>query len=353
MLARGYRGATFHDAVHAPPAPKTFAVTFDDAYRSVIELGFPILSRLGVPGTVFVPTSFTGSEEPMSWPGIDHWLGGPHESELVPMSWEELDEACGGRVGDRRAHPDPPPSHRARRRHPGRRAAGLAARLRVQPRPAVQVLRLSVLGRGRAGRKGDWRGGVLGGVHSAREHAPRGSPLLAQGRRVRGRRRVSIPAQDLAHRAAAAGRPRLEGPPGRLEGEAGASPPGRRGARLAAPTRARNGARPVTGWDGYGLSDDPRGGCSREGTPAGPRAVRAVSARAPARGREAPSREPEREGARALGRGRARRRADHVDLLRADLQRARPAVGVGPSCVTERVLESGEPLPDARDGARA
>ena len=27
------------------------AVTFDDAYRSVIELGFPILSRLGVPGT--------------------------------------------------------------------------------------------------------------------------------------------------------------------------------------------------------------------------------------------------------------------------------------------------------------
>ena len=90
MLARGYRGATFHDAVHAPPAPETFAVTFDDAYRSVIELGLPILSRLGVPGTVFVPTSFTGSEKPMSWPGIDHWIGGPHESELVPMSWEEL-----------------------------------------------------------------------------------------------------------------------------------------------------------------------------------------------------------------------------------------------------------------------
>ena len=44
-------------AVYAPPSPKAFAVTFDDAYRSVIELGFPILSRLGVPGTVFVPTS--------------------------------------------------------------------------------------------------------------------------------------------------------------------------------------------------------------------------------------------------------------------------------------------------------
>jgi peptidoglycan/xylan/chitin deacetylase (PgdA/CDA1 family) len=90
MLARGYHGATFHDAVHAPPRPKTLAVTFDDAYRSVIELAFPILSRLGLPGTVFVPTAFTGGEAPMKWPGIDHWLGGPHESELVPMSWEEL-----------------------------------------------------------------------------------------------------------------------------------------------------------------------------------------------------------------------------------------------------------------------
>ncbi len=90
VLKRGYRGATFYDAVHSPPAGKTVAVTFDDAYRSVIELGYPILARLGVPGTVFVPTSFTGSEAPMAWPGIDNWLGGPHESELVPMSWEEL-----------------------------------------------------------------------------------------------------------------------------------------------------------------------------------------------------------------------------------------------------------------------
>ena len=31
----------------------------------------------------------------MAWPGIDHWIGGPHEDELVPMSWEEL-----GRLAD-------------------------------------------------------------------------------------------------------------------------------------------------------------------------------------------------------------------------------------------------------------
>lgn len=26
----------------------------------------------------------------MSWPGIDEWIGGPYEQELMPMSWESL-----------------------------------------------------------------------------------------------------------------------------------------------------------------------------------------------------------------------------------------------------------------------
>jgi len=95
LVARGYRGATFTEAVLAPPAPRTLAVTFDDAYRSVLELGFPVLSELGLPGTVFVPTAFAGSEAPMAWPGIDHWLDGPHERELRPMSWDALRELAG------------------------------------------------------------------------------------------------------------------------------------------------------------------------------------------------------------------------------------------------------------------
>src|SRR3989440_12750245 len=90
LLDRGYRGATFTEAVSAPPAPRTLAVTFDDAYRSVLRLAFPILCRLGLVGTVFAPTDFIGREEPMAWPGIDQWLGGPHEPELGPPSWTEL-----------------------------------------------------------------------------------------------------------------------------------------------------------------------------------------------------------------------------------------------------------------------
>jgi peptidoglycan/xylan/chitin deacetylase (PgdA/CDA1 family) len=26
----------------------------------------------------------------MTWPGIDEWLGGPHEHELHPLGWDEL-----------------------------------------------------------------------------------------------------------------------------------------------------------------------------------------------------------------------------------------------------------------------
>ena len=116
LVARGYRGATFSDAVLNPTAARTLAVTFDDAYRSVINLAAPILRHLQIPGTVFVPTAFAGSEQPMAWPGIDRWLGGPHEDELVPMSWEELGRLTedGWEIGSHtRTHPRLPELDRA------------------------------------------------------------------------------------------------------------------------------------------------------------------------------------------------------------------------------------------------
>ncbi len=89
LVDRGYRGVTFSEAVEGG-AGKRVAVTFDDAYRSVIELALPILDRLSLPGTVFVPTAHVGSEAPMAWAGIDRWLGGPHEQEMLCMSREQL-----------------------------------------------------------------------------------------------------------------------------------------------------------------------------------------------------------------------------------------------------------------------
>jgi peptidoglycan/xylan/chitin deacetylase (PgdA/CDA1 family) len=90
VLDRGYRGATFSEAVTSPPHPRTLAVTFDDAYTSTMIRGKPILDRLGLPATVFVPSAFPAAGGPLSWPGISQWLGGPHEPELEPLSWTQL-----------------------------------------------------------------------------------------------------------------------------------------------------------------------------------------------------------------------------------------------------------------------
>lgn len=91
LVKRGYRGATFADAVTAAPAPgRTVVVTFDDAFESVHLLAREILARLGLAGTVFVPTAQALRDQPMAWRGVDHWLGGPHERELRGMSAEQL-----------------------------------------------------------------------------------------------------------------------------------------------------------------------------------------------------------------------------------------------------------------------
>ncbi len=90
LLRRGWLATTFTEAVLAPPGRRTLAVTFDDAFRSTYELGAPILSRLDVPATVFVPTAFPDSGRMLTWPHLDRWLGTPHEDELVPASWEQL-----------------------------------------------------------------------------------------------------------------------------------------------------------------------------------------------------------------------------------------------------------------------
>ncbi|MBV9413733.1 MAG: polysaccharide deacetylase family protein, partial [Solirubrobacterales bacterium] len=89
LLAKGYRALTFSEAVTAPRAAKTLAVTFDDGYQSVIDQGLPVLQRLGVPATLFMPSAFIGAQA-LSWPGIDHWLEGPFADELAPMSWAGL-----------------------------------------------------------------------------------------------------------------------------------------------------------------------------------------------------------------------------------------------------------------------
>ncbi|HEX4563408.1 MAG TPA: polysaccharide deacetylase family protein, partial [Solirubrobacteraceae bacterium] len=101
LHGRGYRGATFTEAALGRVQGRVVAVTFDDAYRSVLELARPILDRLGMPATVFAPTKFVGGGAPLAWAGVERWLGGDHQRELTPMSWAELRSlvAAGWEVG--------------------------------------------------------------------------------------------------------------------------------------------------------------------------------------------------------------------------------------------------------------
>ena len=90
LVQHDWRGATFQDAIARPHAKRTLAVTFDDAFLSVLEHAHPILARLGLPATVFVPTAFASTRQRLRWAGIDHWTQTPEANELECMCWSDL-----------------------------------------------------------------------------------------------------------------------------------------------------------------------------------------------------------------------------------------------------------------------
>ena len=92
LLRRGYRATTFSHAVEGRDGGRQLAITFDDGFQSVQDLAFPILERLGVPATLYVPTSFMESRGQLAWPGIDEWKGTEHEAELANMTWDGVRE---------------------------------------------------------------------------------------------------------------------------------------------------------------------------------------------------------------------------------------------------------------------
>lgn len=90
LLTAGYRPMTLADSL-ASGEGRALAVTFDDAYRSVLDVALPVLQELGVVATVFVVTDFADSGRPLVWEGIDRWAGGPHAAELEGLTWSDLD----------------------------------------------------------------------------------------------------------------------------------------------------------------------------------------------------------------------------------------------------------------------
>jgi peptidoglycan/xylan/chitin deacetylase (PgdA/CDA1 family) len=108
LVRKGFRAVTFEQLMAGDADRRSLAVTFDDGYRSVLELGMPVMAELGIPGTIFVPTDFVGSDEPMSWPGVEQWADTSDRDELLCLGWEQLRELeeAGWEVGSHtRSHP--------------------------------------------------------------------------------------------------------------------------------------------------------------------------------------------------------------------------------------------------------
>ena len=59
------------------------AITFDDGYRNVARFAAPVLSRLGLPATIFVPTAFLGAR--------NTWID-PTPCDVDIMTMDELRE---------------------------------------------------------------------------------------------------------------------------------------------------------------------------------------------------------------------------------------------------------------------
>lgn len=91
---RGLRAAS----LAAPFEPGTFTLSFDDAHVSIREHAAPVLSSLGVPATLFVPTGYVGtSPRFLGWDDLRAlrdagWTIGAHSVTHTRPAWRLYDE---------------------------------------------------------------------------------------------------------------------------------------------------------------------------------------------------------------------------------------------------------------------
>ena len=72
VLARGRRVVPLEEVLAGTAPRGSVALTFDDGYRGVLEHAVPVLERLSLPSTMFVPTGYVGDRNRWNAPtGLD------------------------------------------------------------------------------------------------------------------------------------------------------------------------------------------------------------------------------------------------------------------------------------------
>ena len=91
LLEAGHQFVTVGEAVAGARAGtaapgRQVVLTFDDGFLNLHRNVLPVLTRLGVPATVFVATAFLDSTEPFPF---DDW-GRRHRDQAPPVAWQPL-----------------------------------------------------------------------------------------------------------------------------------------------------------------------------------------------------------------------------------------------------------------------
>ena len=132
-LARHTKPLSLDEAIetllgHTPPEALATLVTFDDADRSLIEIGAPLLERRGIPAAAFVVAGLLDRDEPFWWEEVTA-LGGARAPELIAELKQVPNRDRLAAINDLRARAT---GERPRARHLGRddlvalEAAGVA-----------------------------------------------------------------------------------------------------------------------------------------------------------------------------------------------------------------------------------
>jgi GT2 family glycosyltransferase len=99
-IAAGRRPTSLDHYASEPPHGDTFSVSFDDGHPSILHLAAPVLARLGVPATLFVPARFPGQTPyVMEWSDLRTlqdrygWSIEAHGAQHQRASWRLYDES--------------------------------------------------------------------------------------------------------------------------------------------------------------------------------------------------------------------------------------------------------------------